>query len=61
MKIKSFSFSSLFNNKSFLMIISVIGAIFIWATITLTVKTDSEKTMRTIPVDFSVPIMDNES
>ena len=54
MKIKSFSFSGLFNNKTFLMIISIIGAIFIWATITLTVKTDSEKTMRNIPIDFSV-------
>ncbi len=46
--------SRLLDNKTFCKIISVIGAIAIWATITLTVKTDSERLLRNVPIDFSV-------
>ena len=46
--------SRLFDNKTFCKIFSIVGAIFIWAAITLTVKTDSEKIIRNVPIDFSV-------
>lgn len=51
---KKMKTSRLFDNKTFCKIISIVGAIGIWATVTLTVKTDSERVIRNIPIDFSV-------
>ncbi len=51
---KKMKTSRLLDNKTFCKIISVIGAIAIWATVTLTVKTDSERLLRNVPIDFSV-------
>ncbi|MEE1279948.1 MAG: CdaR family protein, partial [Oscillospiraceae bacterium] len=51
---KKIKTSRLLDNKTFCKIISVIGAITIWATVTLTVKTDSERLFRNVPIDFSV-------
>ncbi len=51
---KKLNTSRLFDNKTFCKVISVIGAVAIWATITLTVKTDSERLLRNVPIDFSV-------
>lgn len=51
---KKITTSSLFDNKTFCKIISVIGAIAIWAIITLTVKTNSERLIRNVPIDFSL-------
>ncbi len=51
---KKIAGSSLFDNKTFCKVISVIGAIAIWAIITLTVKTNSERLIRNVPIDFSL-------
>ncbi|MBQ8869373.1 MAG: hypothetical protein IJ027_06635 [Oscillospiraceae bacterium] len=51
---KHLNISRLFYNKTFCQVFSIIGAIIIWATVTLTVKTDSEKIIRNVPIDFSV-------
>ena len=51
---KKITSSSLFDNKTFCKIISVIGAVVIWAIITLTVKTNSERLIRNVPIDFSL-------
>ena len=51
---KHLNISRLFDNKTFCKIFSVIGAIIIWSAVTLTVKTDSEKIIRNVPIDFSV-------
>ena len=51
---KHLNFSRLFDNKSFCKTFSVIGAIVIWAAVTLTAKTDSERILRNVPIDFSV-------
>ena len=51
---KHINFSRLFDNKTFCKIFSIIGAILIWAAVTLTVKTDSERILRNVPIDFSV-------
>ncbi len=51
---KHLNISRLFDNKTFCKIFSIVGAIFIWAAVTLTVKTDSEKIIRNVPIDFSV-------
>ncbi len=46
--------SRLFDNKTFCKIFSIVGAIIIWASITLTTQTDSESTIRNVPINFSV-------
>ncbi|MBQ7800590.1 MAG: hypothetical protein IJ370_08850 [Oscillospiraceae bacterium] len=51
---KHLNISRLFDNKTFCKIFSVVGAIIIWSAVTLTVKTDSEKIIRNVPIDFSV-------
>ena len=51
---KKIAGSSLFDNKTFCKVISVIGAVAIWAIITLTVKTNSERLIRNVPIDFSL-------
>ena len=51
---KNLNISRLFDNKTFCKIFSIVGAIIIWASITLTTQTDSESTIRNIPIDFSV-------
>ena len=51
---KKITSSSLFDNKTFCKVISVIGAVVIWAIITLTVKTNSERLIRNVPIDFSL-------
>ena len=51
---KHLNISKIFDNKTFCKIFSIIGAIIIWAAITLTVKNVSEKKMRNVPIDFSV-------
>ena len=51
---KKIAGSSLFDNKTFCKVISVIGAVVIWAIITLTVKTNSERLIRNVPIDFSL-------
>lgn len=51
---KHLNISRLFDNKTFCKIFSIVGAVIIWATVTLTVKTDSEKIIRNVPIDFSV-------
>jgi len=51
---KHLNISRLFDNKTFCKVISIVGAILIWASVTLTVKTDSQKTISNIPIDFSV-------
>lgn len=51
---KNLKFSRLFDNKTFCKIFSIVGAIIIWASITLTTQTDSESTIRNVPINFSV-------
>lgn len=51
---KKITTSSLFDNKTFCKILSVIGAIAIWAIVTLTIKTNSERLVRNVPIDFSL-------
>lgn len=51
---KKIAGSSLLDNKTFCKVISVIGAVVIWAFITLTVKTSSERLIRNVPIDFSL-------
>jgi len=51
---KHINFSRLFDNKTFCKIFSIVGAILIWAAVTLTAKTDSERILRNVPIDFSV-------
>ena len=51
---KKITTSSLFDNKTFCKVISVIGAVVLWAIVTLTVKTNSERLIRNVPIDFSV-------
>ncbi|MBE6788236.1 MAG: hypothetical protein E7539_01060 [Ruminococcaceae bacterium] len=51
---KHLNISRLFDNKTFCKIFSIIGAIVIWSSVTLALKTDSQKTIRNIPIDFSV-------
>ena len=51
---KKIAGSSLFDNKTFCKVISVIGAVVIWAIITLTSKTNSERLIRNVPIDFSL-------
>lgn len=51
---KNLNISRLFDNKTFCKIFSIVGAIIIWASITLTTQTDSESTIRNVPIDFSV-------
>ena len=46
--------SRLFDNKTFCKVFSIISAVLIWAAITLTVKTESERVFRNVPIDFSV-------
>lgn len=51
---KHLNISRLFYNKTFCKIVSIIGAVLIWAAVTLTFKTESEKVFRNVPIDFSV-------
>lgn len=51
---KQLNISKLFDNKTFRKIISIVGAVMIWASVTLALKTDSQKTISNIPIDFSV-------
>ena len=51
---KNLKLSQLFDNKTFCKIFSIVGAIIIWASVTLNVKNDSEKLLRNVPIDFSV-------
>ncbi len=51
---KHFNISRLFDNKTFCKVFSIIGAVIIWSAVTLTVKTESEKIIRNVPIDFSV-------
>lgn len=51
---RHFNFSKLFDNKTFCMIFSIVGAVLIWASVTLASKDSSEKVIRNVPIDFSV-------
>ena len=51
---KHFSISRLFDNKTFTKIFSIVAAVIIWAAVTLTIATKSERYFRNIPIDFSV-------
>lgn len=51
---KNLKISRLFDNKTFCKVFSIIGAVIIWASITLTNQTDSESTLKNVPINFSV-------